>query len=243
MVYITTLAGIVHTVSEDAVLVGSEVLSETSGAMAMPESGFICVADGVGGNRGGAEASRFILSELAAWREQTAPDLKAFLQSVNERLICTAAEEGVAPEMASTLTGICITNGCYRIVHVGNTRAYVKQGNYLKQITADHTAYNWLMSMGEAEAAERCNKNEITNCFGGGNPALLARLFVADCQQFSLALLTSDGIHEYVDLDTLEEIIAGEGSYAEKCEEIVRRAIEAGSQDDLSVVIVCPFEQ
>ena len=243
MVYISTHPGKAHTVSEDAVLVGSAVLSETSEAVAMPESGFICVADGVGGNRGGAKASRFILTELASWSEQDTPDLKAFLQRVNDRLIRSAAEEGFAPEMASTLTGICITNGRYRIVHVGNTRAYIKQGNYLKQITSDHTTYNWLMSMGETEAAERCNKNEITSCFGGGNPALFGRVYVADCQQFSLALLTSDGIHEYVDLDTLEEIIAEDGSYAEKCEEIVCRAIEAGSQDDLSVVVVCPFEQ
>jgi serine/threonine protein phosphatase PrpC len=157
-------------------------------------------------------------------------------------LISCALDEGIASDMATTLTGILVANDGYRIVHIGNTRAYIKQGKYLKQITSDHTTFNWLMSSGQIEAAEHCNKSEITNCFGGKNPALLSKLYIADCQQFSLALLTSDGVHDYVDLDTLEEILAGEGSYDDKCEEIISRAKHAGSEDDLSVVIICPLE-
>ena len=66
---------------------------------------------------------------------------------------------------------------------------------------------------------------------------------VTECQQFSLALLTSDGVHEYVDLDFLEATITGEGSLRDKCEEIIQRAINAGSEDDISVVIICPSEE
>lgn len=243
MVYAATYAGKAHAESEDAVLVGSSVLCDVSEALPMPKRGFLCAADGVGGNRGGARASRFLLSALADWEEGSDPDLNSFLQKVNRDLISAAAKDGSAPETASTLTGICITDGRCRLVHVGNTRAYVRQGKYLKQITADHTTYHWLMSRGDRQAAENCNKNEITNCFGGGNPAFLSRLLVTDCPPFSLMLLTSDGVHEYVDLDTLEEIVAGEGLWAAKCEEIVRRAREAGSPDDLSVVILCPGEE
>ncbi len=126
--------------------------------------------------------------------------------------------------------------------YIGNTRAYIKQGKYLKQITSDHTTYNWLRSSGQSEAAEKSNKSEITNCFGGKNPSLLSKLYIADCQEFSLALLTSDGIHEYLDLDTLESIISGEGSLEAKCEEIIRSAVDAGSEDDLSVVVICPMK-
>jgi protein phosphatase len=69
--------------------------------------------------------------------------------------------------MATTLTGFYFNDGQYKIVHVGNTRAYVKQGKYLKQITSDHTTYNWLLNSGQIEAAAKCNRSEITNCFGG----------------------------------------------------------------------------
>lgn len=242
MVYVSTRVGKLHNTSEDSVLVGTEVMSDTVGIFPMPDLGFVCVADGVGGNRGGARASGFVLRALAKWKDNQQEDLNALLIKTNDDLIAFASVDDNAWDMATTLTGICVTNEGFKLVHVGNTRAYIKQGKYLKQITSDHTTYNWLLSNGQADAAERCNKSEITNCFGGKNPALLSKLCVKECQQFSLALLTSDGVHEYVDLDSLEEIIIGEGSFDDKCEKIINKAIDAGSEDDLSVVIICPLE-
>lgn len=176
MVYISTHAGKRHSISEDAVLVGTQVLTETSDAFPMPKGGFICVADGVGGNRGGAHASQYVLAAISCWEEEPGKDMKYFLKVVNDNLISTAVEQGDACDMATTLTGICVMGDSYKLVHIGNTRAYVKQGKYLKQITSDHTTYNWLMRNGQTEAAENCNKSEITNCFGGNNPTLLSKL-------------------------------------------------------------------
>ena len=44
-------------------------------------------------------------------------------------------------------------------------------------------------------------------------------------------------------LDSLEEIVSGEGSLGDKCEEIIQKAIKSGSEDDLTVVIICPSEE
>ena len=52
-------------------------------------------------------------------------------------------------------------------------------------------------------------------------------------------LLTSDGIHDYVDVDSLEAILNGEGSYSDKCNQILLAAESAGSEDDMTVVIIC----
>lgn len=244
MVYVSTRAGKRHRnrISEDAVLVGSEILSDLAGVFPMPDTGFICVADGVGGNRGGAQASSYVLNALAKWNALSDADLKTFLIKINNNLLAAASADGSADDMATTLTGLCAVDGGFRLVHIGNTRAYIRQGKYLKQITSDHTTYHWLISSGQSGAAEKCNKSEITNCFGGKDPALLSKLYIADCPPFSLALLTSDGVHDYLDLDTLEDVISGEGSYEGKCDEIIRRAQAAGSEDDLSVVMICPSE-
>ena len=64
MIYVSTHAGKQHSISEDAVLIGSEVLTEASDTLPMPECGFICVADGVGGNRGGDQASQYVLGSF-----------------------------------------------------------------------------------------------------------------------------------------------------------------------------------
>ena len=43
-------------------------------------------------------------------------------------------------------------------------------------------------------------------------------------------------------MENMEEIIAEEGSFVDKCEAIICKALDAGSEDDLSVVIICPWE-
>ena len=236
MIYVATRAGKRHAASEDAVLVGTEVIVDAAATLPVPEEGFVCVADGVGGHRGGAEASRFVLEALASLKDVQPGELRPLLTGINERLIASSAE---TPDMATTLTGFYACKDAFRLIHVGNTRAYVRQGRYLKQVTTDHTTCQWLRSQGQYEAAEACDRSEITNCFGGGAAALLSRLTMSEIPPFSLALLTSDGVHEYLDLDTLENLLAGDGDYADKCGEIIRRAIAAGSEDDLTAVIFC----
>ena len=239
MIYIASQTGINHEVCEDAVLVGTEILSGSSGTLGVPEEGFVCVADGVGGNNGGAQASRFVLSALAAL-QTSEESLREALVRINSNLIEDAKTTHEAANMATTLTGFYRFSTRYQLIHIGNTRAYIRQGQYLKQITPDHTTYNWLKSSGQQEAAEGCNKNEITNCFGGANEALLSKLVVTDLPPFSLMVITSDGVHEYVDLDTLEDILNSEGSYDDKCEAMLNEATKNGSEDDMTIVVVVP---
>ena len=90
------------------------------------------------------------------------------------------------------------------------------------------------------EAAENCNKSEITNCFGGADNRLLSKLVVSELAPFSVLLLTSDGVHDHVDLDTLEDILNGKGDYLTKCEMMIAAAVNNGSEDDMTVVIAIP---
>lgn len=241
MIYIASRTGVNHEVCEDAVLVGTEILSGSSGTLAVPEEGFVCVADGVGGNNGGAQASRFVLTALAEFQTSKG-SLRDALVHINSNLIEDAKSMHEAANMATTLTGFCRFATKCQLIHIGNTRAYIRQGQYLKQITSDHTTYNWLKSCGQQEAAEACNKNEITNCFGGANEALLSKLVVTDLPLFALMVITSDGVHEYVDLDTLENILNSESSYNDKCEAILNEAAKNGSKDDMTIVVVVPEE-
>lgn len=239
MIYVATRAGTRHEISEDTVLVGQEIITGASGIYEMPEAGFVCVADGVGGHRGGAVASQFVMKALRD-ADSSPETLRETLAGVNEKLIEQARKTPDATDMATTLTGIWRKDSACRLIHIGNTRAFMRQGRYLKQMTSDHTTYNWLKSSGQLEAAENCNKSEITNCFGGADDKLLSKLVVSELTLFSLLLLTSDGVHDHVDLDTLEDILNGEGDYLVKCETMIAAAVNNGSEDDMTVVIVIP---
>ena len=239
MIYLATKCGASHSASEDTALVGTEVFVNIKAVIPFPQLGFICVADGVGGNCGGAKASNYICTALAE-AEGLHPDmLQDYLYEENKALIQLSKTAPEYSNMATTLSGVYVVEDEMVLVHVGNSRVYVKQGKYLKQLTSDHITYNWLMSTGNTEAAKMCNKSEITNCFGGGNSSLISKLSVTKCKGFSSLLLTSDGVHDFVDIDQLEMILNNESSGQEKCDQILAAALAAGSKDDMTVILAC----
>lgn len=242
MIYIMTHAGEGKNKSEDAVLVGDQIYSDVTDVVDIPEDGFICVADGVGGSNAGEEASAFVLNALSGcvWEEEVA--LKKRLKDINVDLVKKSKSDSSLNKMATTLSGVCIKNGELRLVHIGNTRIYAMQGHYLKQLTSDHTVYSWLKSLGRIEEAEACNKNEITNCFGGGDENLIGKLQILPVNIAKLLLITSDGIHEYVSIDDLENIINSDIPNDRKCSAIHEAAQIAGSKDDMTAVLICMQE-
>ena len=141
--------------------------------------------------------------------------------------------------MATTLTGVIQGRDAYYLAHLGNTRIFKMQGSYLKQLSVDHTTYNWLLRTGQSEAAEHCNRSEIISCFGGGNPALANNLIVQNLNSDlpETLVLTSDGIHDYVDVDIIEEKIAlNQDNLA--LQELITQAEAAGSTDDKTIIIL-----
>lgn len=233
MIYCCNRIGQHHTVSEDAILVGDKVFSDGLHCIDIPENGSIAVADGVGGNYGGADASNFVLGQLSAFRGD---DVAVEIVNINHDLL-TRGKDTAQADMATTLTGLYLQGKKRMLFHVGNTRAYALQGHYLKQLTTDHTVYQWLKSSGQIAEAEACNKNEITACLGGGDESLLKRLTLQEITSYRYMLFTSDGIHEYVDIDDLEAIVNKDIPEEDKCKHITELAVANGSEDDLSVVI------
>ena len=242
MIYVMTQAGHGKDISEDTVLVGGQIYSNVTDMVDVPDEGLICVADGVGGNNAGEEASTFVLEALTEYQWSDDDAMREKLMEINRQLIAMSKEDSKLSNMATTLSGVCIKDGELKIVHVGNTRVYAMQGHYLKQLTSDHTVYNWLKSLGRIEEAEACNKNEITSCFGGGDEKLLEKLYIQSVNEVKTLLLTSDGIHEYVSIDDLEDIINSDIPNDEKCNAIQEAALLAGSTDDMTAVLICMQE-
>lgn len=243
MIYIMTHAGAGKEISEDAVLVGNHLYCDVTDTADIPKTGFICVADGVGGSNAGEEASSFVLNSLLEYGWEADDAMRARLKAINEKLIAASRADGSLTNMATTLSGICVKDGEMKLVHIGNTRICVMQGHYLKQLTSDHTVYNWLKSLGRTEEAEACNKNEITSCFGGGDEKLIERLQILPVNTAKTLLITSDGIHEYVSIDELEGIINSDIPNDGKCSAIQEAALLAGSTDDMTAVLICMQEE
>lgn len=203
----------------------------------------IGVADGVGGNAGGRIASRYVAHQIcqADFLSMTQQDIYAFITEINTDLITHAVSIPDKSEMATTLTCVVAAKDGYYLIHAGNTRLYVMQGSYLKQLTVDHTTYNWLVECGQYEAAEVCRKNEINCCIGGGTQKYIKRLVIEkifdDCFPDTL-LLTSDGIHDFVSIDCMEDELSAGNSDFDATQIIVDLARKNGSTDDTTVIIL-----
>ena len=102
--------------------------------------------------------------------------------------------------MATTFTAMIISAEKGIFAHTGNTRICQLNGSYLKQLTDDHTMYQYLLDTGNFEGAENCNRNMINSCLGGGRDDYLRNLDVKAFYEEKIPsgfIMTSDGIHEY----------------------------------------------
>lgn len=236
--------GVGKEMCDDAIFDGNSVITNDDSLINENNSNsWIAVADGVGGNAGGYEASTFLLEYINNNYKSTNEenDLYSMLKEANEQLIKYAQAISGKENMATTFTGIFFGTEDIKIAHAGNTRVYALQGNYLKQLTTDHTTYQWLMMQGNYEAADSCNKSEITSCFGGGDENLLNRLSIERIAIEALPnimIMTTDGIHDYVDIDTFENIIAEQIPIKERVVKLWEKAKENRTCDDCSIVVI-----
>ena len=214
---------------EDTARIGDMVINNDHGEADVPAPAIIALCDGVGGNAGGREASAFVCTNLS--KDVTA---------LNQQLIGYGKQLG-KPAMATTLTALFFDADGVTLAYAGNTRLYTIRGGFINQVTTDQTTYEWLKSIGNMDGAEACNKSEIRCAMGGGNPDYLKALVMEPVFERKLPrmlMMTTDGIHDYVNQDEMEDILSSDTSAAEKCRRLVDRAVEHGSEDDCSVILI-----
>ena len=231
-----TQQGLNKAENEDRIIVGKTILACGIFQAELP-TGVVAVADGVGGNNAGAVASQFVACSLSRIGEVTAEAISA----INDALLAEAAVNSALSGMATTLSAVSVGDKL-RLAHVGNTRVYALQnGKYLKQLTVDDTQVNYLVATGQLtpEEAETYDKrNVITSCMGGGNAAYF-RLKTDDISSNNspVFMLTSDGVHEYITLDDMEDTFDEFGLTIDACNRIIEIARQNGSADDASILI------
>ena len=234
--------GVEKNICEDSAAVDGIVVNSGVYCTELETPHLICVADGVGGNAGGKNASCFVCNSLSNAMFSTDNDaVRQQLLSINTSLIEYAYSTKREKKMATTLTGVLFTGDVAFLVHVGNTRLYTACGKYLQQLTKDHTTHQWLIDQGYYEEAELRDNSEITCCFGGGEASLLNNMELNQVFQGglpNLLFLTSDGIHDYIDIDRLEELLLTDQDDSIIVQSVIAEAEKNESRDDKTIIIL-----
>ena len=218
----------------------------------VPEPGsalsFVAVADGMGGHAGGAVASRIVIDTL---REQLKdlPDrdedgrLLEAVNAANAAVLDAAEKDPSLRGMGSTLVAAALYRDRFTAVNVGDSRLYHLSGRRFTQVTHDHSFVAMLVEAGhitEAEARVHPNRNMITRAIGTEREAR-PDLFHCTWKKGDVLLLCSDGLCGTLAPDAMRKILSDRHRTPdEKADELIRAALDAGSSDNITVVLaVC----
>ena len=232
--------------TEDRILVQNTILAGGDFSASLPRGGVwgIAVADGVGGNQGGAEAAHMAaegLCEIRLRDVRSREALEVAIREIHKQMVERARRDARCDRMATTLSGLFHTEEKWFLFHIGNTRVYLFEPPYLQQITTDHSVAREMRLAGipEEEIQRSGKASTITACLGNGEISAAAPLLVREITDFLEAaryvLLTSDGIHDHLAPSVLEQLVASGAPPRELLRQAMEEARQNGSTDDLSM--------
>jgi len=213
------------------------------------------VADGMGGHRGGKEASamavqlveEFVVNALQWFFHLRGPEgehlLEQFqtaLQQADTEIYERAMRHPELWGMGTTLTLAFVLHTDLFVAHVGDSRAYLWRDGQLHQLTRDHTLVEEMVRQGmlsEEEAAHHRLRHVITNVLGGTEAGVRADVHRVELQPGDTVLLCSDGLTEMLSDDQIATLLASRLSARQACEQLVSAANDAGGKDNISVIV------
>lgn len=231
-----TDAGSVRERNEDLLYVPDQSQVEQSDLV------ILALADGMGGYDRGEVASKIAIDTLLEkFRDAVAEDpvilLKQAYREANRLIFDDGSAKGDHNMMGTTLVTAIIRGDDLTIANVGDSRAYLMRANRLNQVTNDHSLVAEQVKMGVMtadEARDSSHKNIITRAIGH-RERVDVDIFEIKLLPEDKLFLSSDGIHDYLPDDDILGVLK-EMEPEPACTELISRALNAGSTDNLTAI-------
>lgn len=209
------------------------------------------VADGMGGHNGGDVASQLAVQTLETYygsddgaKDETVVPLQRLIgvvEAANRAIFDISSENEGLCGMGTTLTSLCVQADEARIAHVGDSRGYLFRDGTLTQLTDDHSLVAQAVREGiltPEQAARHPQRNIITRALGTKDSIEVDSL-VIKVQGGDLLLLSSDGLHGFVEDDDTSRILGAAGECLDDTtDDLIKAALEKGGPDNVTVVLV-----
>lgn len=189
------------------------------------------LADGVSTAEAGKEASEYAVNQFIADYYKT-PDTwsvshcgEKILSALNLNLFKKShAFHTELKGYLSTFSGIVIKSTTAHIFHLGDSRIYLLREGEITQLTQDHVAV-----MGE--------RSSLARALGMDNN-LSIDYRKQSLKQGDYLVLTSDGVHDFVDPDTWPAIISEQSNFTDSANVLIQKALHNNSDDNLSCIVI-----
>jgi serine/threonine protein phosphatase PrpC len=228
--------------------------------------GIFVVCDGMGGQAAGELASKIAVDTVLGYfgrdlrhGQAASPVFGRSFEGVSERAtglanaiqlanqaIQTAASYNLEHAgMGSTIVAVRAEGNLFSIANVGDSRIYLVREGGIQQLTRDHSLVmeqvrRGLLTLEEAENSKM--QNVIVRALGSEEsvePDLEDHEFAPG----DVLLLCSDGMSRYVKDSSMVEVIGRNADLDQSCEELIQLAKSAGSDDNITCLLVRAAEQ
>lgn len=223
----------------------------------------IAIADGVGGNVGGAVASSLVVNWLAPLGTgqpvagppgvrppDLAPmpppgsgpsDVVRVLAGANDRIRAAYTERPRLRSMATTLTAVYADGEGLLLAHIGDSRGYQLRDGVLVQLSTDHTLVQAMIDAGDLtpeEARVHPQRSAVYAALHGGEEDLAGLdLLRLDAQPGDRVMVCSDGLSDVVRPDRIGQLLAGAGTPAQAAAALRDAALAGPPTDNITVVV------
>lgn len=200
------------------------------------------LADGMGGHQGGERAAELAIGQFRrATSELSEGDLVDMVLAANRAVHGHASENGL-PGMGTTVVALTLHgDGTMTVANVGDSRAYWIRGDYMSQITEDHSFVEDLVRQGRLtpeEAAIHPQRNILTRAVGIGIEVEVDRFPIEDPAVGDRFLLCSDGLFNEVSEDEILDIILAADGPAEAAAALIEATLQTPCRDNVTVAVV-----
>ncbi len=226
------------------------------------ENNLFIVADGMGGHRAGEIASRIAVETFVEnfnsklknrtkktpsnkkTNNLTLPHIKKLLldgiQITNRKVFNEAVSKSEYYGMGTTFTGCYIQDYKAYIIHVGDSRLYIKRGSEFNLLTPDHTIVGELFRRGEISYDDTFNhpqRNYLTKVLGVAedvDPDFSSHEILPE----DIILICSDGLNSMLKDKDISSIIDKYKNTKGIAKNLIKGAIKRGGLDNITVIVI-----
>lgn len=218
---------------------------EESDDITLTKGQLFVVADGMGGQKGGREASMLAVETINQQYFSDADadivaSLERALQKANEAIYEYGTTHAGFQNMGTTCSALVLKDNRAHIAHVGDSRIYRLAKGAITQLTDDHSTVGEMQRRGILTKEEAKNHPERSLLYRaiGVRPVVaidtVGKIPLSATETF---LLCSDGLVNHVDDEEMMDIMT-KFSPQEACDELVAMANDRGGYDNITVLVV-----
>ncbi len=210
-----------------------------------PRGMLFVVADGMGGHRGGKNASELAVRTIgetyfSMTNGSVGENLVEALETANDAIRHEAIKNPTLTGMGTTCVALAIDGTSAHVAHIGDSRVYKISAGEIIQLTQDHTLVAEMMRRGllsVEEAMQHPERSVLYRALGTGPQVevdLQPEITIAAHDRF---VLGCDGLTNMVEDGEIRDVVL-KSEPQQACDTLVDLANDRGGYDNVTVIVV-----